>query len=187
MAIAGGNEVQGVELCCGWSGAKAIQSSMRGASFHLTGTRTFFFQAMVAKMNDLLVKTVKAPAIKRAHALVSFDPSRLQTSKMAPSAAIKDAIPLVDTAEYERYVSYPAQQPPLLTTQGQVDWWRSRLSDFPKLAPLAIAFLLTPRSSCQAERTFSLLGHGGGDASGAISLLHTARNERSITANHSDR
>ena len=30
---------------------------------------------------------------------------------------------------------------------------------FPRLAPVAIAYLLTPKSSAQAERTFSLLGH----------------------------
>ena len=40
-----------------------------------------------------------------------------------------------------------------------LDWWKSRIADFPNLAPIAIAYLLFPKSSCQAERTFSLLGH----------------------------
>ena len=33
------------------------------------------------------------------------------------------------------------------------------MDKFPKLAPVAIAYLLSPRSAAAAERTFSLLGH----------------------------
>ena len=34
-----------------------------------------------------------------------------------------------------------------------------RMDQFPKLAPVAIAYLLSPQSAAQAERSFSLLGH----------------------------
>ena len=33
------------------------------------------------------------------------------------------------------------------------------MHEFPNLAPVAIAYLLAPRSSAAAERPFSLLGH----------------------------
>ena len=94
-----------------------------------------------------------------AKALVSFDPAHLQTAKVLPTAAMKKAIPLVDEAEWERYIVLPPQQPPPKSTAGRVQWWKQRLSEFPKLAPIAIAYLLTPRSAAQAERSFSLLGH----------------------------
>lgn len=114
---------------------------------------------MVSKTDDLLVKTVKGPGVKKAQALASFDPSVLQTSKVSSAPQMKEAIPSVDIAEYEKYLTLPCQVPALTTTQGRVDWWKSRLDLFPKLAPLAIAYLLTPRSAARAERTFSLLGH----------------------------
>ena len=40
---------------------------------------------------------------------------------------------------------------------GRVTWWKSRISLFPNLAPVAIAYLLTPRSAVQADRTFIIL------------------------------
>ena len=114
---------------------------------------------MVSKTEDLLIKTVKGPAIKRAQAVASFDPSILQTSRVSSAPQMAQAIPVVDISEYEQYLTLPGQVPGLTTTQGRVDWWKSRRDLFPKLAPVAIAYLLTPRSAAQAERTFSLLGH----------------------------
>lgn len=97
---------------------------------------------------------------------------------------MKAAIPLINEKEWEHYITLPTQQPPPVkkagdvhfhffifyfiilkaslpssTTDGRVRWWKSRLADFPSLAPVAIAYLLTPRSAAQAERTFSRLGH----------------------------
>lgn len=51
------------------------------------------------------------------------------------------------------------QVPSLSSTLGRVNWWKARVAEFPQLAPVAVAYLLTPKSSAQAERTFSLLGH----------------------------
>ena len=66
---------------------------------------------------------------------------------------------MVDPVEYERYFTLDAPMPLPQTTSGRVDWWAHRLSQFPSLAPIAAAYLRFPRSSAQAERTFSLLGH----------------------------
>lgn len=145
---------------------------------------SFLSQAMVTKADNLLVKTVKPKNIKTAQAMVAFDPSNLQTGKMASSAAMRECIPLVAAAEWDRYITLPAQQPALSSTTrhmgwagsrscfqwhvpvptGRINWWKSRLADFPTLAPVAIAYLLTPSSSAQAERSFSLLGHKRGSA-----------------------
>ena len=43
---------------------------------------------------------------------------------------------------------------------GYVEWWKTRVGDFPTLAPIAKAFLLTPCSAALPEWVFSLLGHG---------------------------
>lgn len=80
---------------------------------------------------------------------------------MPLTKAMTEAIPLVDAAEWERYITLPRQVPAPTTTAGRVEWWKGRVGEFPLLAPVAIAYLLTPRSSAQAERTFSLLGHMG--------------------------
>ena len=127
-------------------------------------------EAMIQKINNLLVKTVKASAIKAVQALVAFCPSSLQTAKMVSAAAAAAAIPLVDPSEWDRYLSLPKQDPAPTTTAGRVQWWLSRLTQFPNLAPIAVAYLVTPRSAAQAERTFSLLGHGIG-CSASFSLV----------------
>lgn len=76
-----------------------------------------------------------------------------------PTKYITPVIPLVDAAEWEQYIVQQPQQPPPDTTAGRVQWWKERLGQFPKLAPVAIAYLSAPRSASQAERSFSLLGH----------------------------
>ena len=114
---------------------------------------------MVSKIDTILVKTVQGRSIDAAKAMVAFCPSSLQTAKMMPTAAVRAAIPLINAQEWERYITMPTQQPPPSTTAGPVHWWKSRLADFPSLAPVAIAYLLSPRSAAQAERTFSRLGH----------------------------
>ena len=78
---------------------------------------------------------------------------------MVPAIRMKEMIPLIDEEEWERYLALPAQQPPPKTTMGRIEWWKVRRDNFPKLAPIAIAYLQTPRSAAQAERAFSLLGH----------------------------
>ena len=114
---------------------------------------------MADKMNNILVKTVKGDALKVMQALVSFCPLKLQTRKMTSTSAMKEAVPLVNGEEWERYLTLPAQQPAPSSIAGRISWWKARLADFPALAPVAIAYLAVPRSSAQAERTFSLLGH----------------------------
>lgn len=56
---------------------------------------------MKGKINQLLVKTIKGPAIKVAQAMVAFCPSTLQTPKMVSTAAMKAAIPLINEHEWE--------------------------------------------------------------------------------------
>ena len=119
-------------------------------------------KALVKKVDNLLQKTVKAKSIKVAQSIASLCPSVLQSVQMVPTATIKEAIPLVDIPEWEKYMTLPPQQPAPTTTSGRVEWWRSRVTDFPNLAPVAIAYLKTPRSAAQPEHTFSLLGHNQG-------------------------
>lgn len=114
---------------------------------------------MIEKINNLFTKTIKAPGIQGAQALVAMCPGSLQTDKMMKTAVIKRLVPLVDEQEWEKYITLPRQLPPPSTTAGRVHWWKQRLAEFPRLAPVAIAYLLSPRSAAQAERTFSLLGH----------------------------
>ena len=71
---------------------------------------------MVAKVDNLLTKTIQAPSIKVVQAMVSFCPSVLQTDKMIGAKDVKKAIPLVNEEEWEKYVTYPAQRPPPETT-----------------------------------------------------------------------
>ena len=116
-------------------------------------------QAMLLKANKILSTTVKADVIKLAQAMVSFCPANLQTSKVLSTMEMVAAIPLVNALEWEQYLTLPAQRPPPSSTAGRIAWWKARLLAFPTLAPVAIAYLQTPRSSAQSERTFSLLGH----------------------------
>ena len=111
------------------------------------------------KADKLIVKTIQPRAIKVAQALAAFCPSKLQTNHMVSTNAMQEAVPLVNREEWEHYITLPTQQPAPSSTSGRIDWWKSRLADFPTLAAVAIAYLLTPRSSSQAERSFSLLGH----------------------------
>ena len=116
-------------------------------------------RALSDKTVKLLSRTIKVPAIEAAKCIVAMCPSSLQTPKMCCSEVVKKFIPLVDATEWDRYTALPAQQPPPTTTAARVHWWRVRMQDFPKLAPVCIAYLLAPRSAAQAERMFSLLGH----------------------------
>ena len=90
---------------------------------------------MVQKIDRLIVKTIKGPAITAAGVMTAMCPSNLQTPKMLPTAAAKAAIPLIDASEWDRFLTLPAQQPAPTSTGGRVEWWLSRLGDFPKLAP----------------------------------------------------
>ena len=49
---------------------------------------------------------------------------------------IKNIIPLVNCAGWDRYLTVPPQVPAPSTTAGRVQWWQTRIADFPKLAPL---------------------------------------------------
>ena len=79
--------------------------------------------------------------------------------KMVSTTTIKAVIPLVNETEWEKYITLPPQVPAPTSTSGRIEWWKNRLSDFSTLAPVAIAYLSSPHSSAQCERTFSLLGH----------------------------
>ena len=114
---------------------------------------------MLENSDGLMAKTIKGQAIRVAPAMTSFCPSRLQTTDMLDAKKMKDAIPLVDTAEWERYITMPKQEPAPTTMEGRVQWWKQRVGSFPKLAPVAIAYLLAPKSAAQAEHTFSCLSH----------------------------
>lgn len=109
-------------------------------------------QALVEKTDNLLGKTIKGSAIEASQCIVAMCPSSLQTSKMRGCEMVKRCIPLVDSAEWERYIVLPAQQPAPTTTEGRVQWWKVRLQDFPTLAPVCIAYLLAPRSAAQAGK-----------------------------------
>ena len=114
---------------------------------------------MVTKINTMTVKTIKGPAIQTAGALASMSPEYLQTNKMVATDLITKLIPLVSATEWEKYLTLPPQCPPPSTTVGKVQGWKTRFAQFPRLAPVAIAYLVTPRSAAQAERSFSLLGN----------------------------
>ena len=79
---------------------------------------------MLEKIDQLLVKTVKATAIKAATAMVAFCPSTSYTGKMVSTTAIKAAVPLVNEREWERSATFPTQQPAPSTTAGRVRWWK---------------------------------------------------------------
>lgn len=115
--------------------------------------------ALVHKVDALFTKTVKAQAVKCASCLLGFSPASLQTTRMPTTENVRAAMPSVSAEEWEKYITLPAQVPPPSTTLGCVEWWKTRAGDFPTLAPIAKAFLLTPRSAALSERTFSLLGH----------------------------
>lgn len=114
---------------------------------------------MIEKINGLMTKTIKAQAIRAAQAMAAFCPSMLQTTDMLDTKVMKEAIPMVDTSEWEKYITMPKQEPAPTTTEGRIQWWKQRIASFPKLAPVAISYLLAPKSAAQAERSFSCLGH----------------------------
>ena len=115
--------------------------------------------ALVQKVDALFNKTLKAQAVKCASCLLGFSPASLQTTQMPTTDTVRAAMPSVSAEEWERYIIFPAQVPPPSTTLGCVEWWKTRAGDLRTLAPIAKAFLLTPRSAAVSERTFSLLGH----------------------------
>lgn len=116
---------------------------------------------MDAKISNFLTKVVKPQSANVAKAMAALCPGNLQTTKVVTKKEMVAAIPLVNGDEWERYFVLEPQKPAPASTAGRVAWWQSRLDAFPTLAPIAIAYLLTPRSSALAERTFSLLGHKG--------------------------
>ena len=68
-------------------------------------------------------------------------------------------VPLVDPDEWGKYTALPKQLPAPTTTAARVHWWKARLREFPKLAPVCIAYWLSPKSASQSERSFSHLRH----------------------------
>ena len=85
--------------------------------------------------------------------------SKLQSTSMMKTADVISVMPLVSPDEWEQYIAHMPPLPSPTTTLGRVAWWKQRIGVFPTLAPVAVGYLLTPRSAAQSERTFSLLGH----------------------------
>ena len=116
-------------------------------------------QALADKVDKILVKTVRGPAIEALQCIAAMCPSTLQTEKMCTPEAMGKSIPLVDQEEWAKYTALPRQLPPPSSTAARVHWWKVRLAEFPKLAPICIAYLLCPKAAGQCERTFSQMRH----------------------------
>ena len=114
---------------------KALKSAGEVCISAFVVAKCFPSQAMIQKIDALIVKTIKGPAVKAANIIAALCPSNLQTPKMVPSAVAKESIPLIDTTEWDRYLTLPAQQPAPSSTAGRVQWWLTRMAEFPKLAP----------------------------------------------------
>lgn len=116
-------------------------------------------KALAEKIDTLFVKTIKGPALQAAQCVAAMCPSTLQTTRMCLPELMVKCMPLVDKEEWAKYTALPKQLPPPNTTASRVHWWKVRFQDFPKLAPVCIAYLLCPKSSAQSERSFSHLRH----------------------------
>ena len=83
-------------------------------------------QALVEKVDSILTKTVKPSAIKAAGCLVSMCASALQSDKMVPSATVKETIPILKPhiAEWEKYITLPAQVPASTTISFLLEFWQ---------------------------------------------------------------
>ena len=144
--------------------------------------------ALVRKVDAILSKTVKAHAIKAAGCLLSLSPASLQTHNMVSADAMKAIIPSLNVAEWEKYITLPPQVPPPSTTLGCVEWWKTRAGEFPTLAPIAKAFLLTPRSAALSERVFSLLGHNQATVQAChYSIFHLSLLDCTVACGHPNR
>ena len=61
--------------------------------------------------------------------------------------------------EWEKYITTPPQASPPTTTAGGVKWRNSRSTEFPILAPSAVADLQSPGSAARSERPLSHAAH----------------------------
>lgn len=81
-------------------------------------------QAMVEKTNNLTTKTIKGDGVRTVQAIASLCPGTLQTEKMVTTTEIKKVLPLINAAEWEKYITLPPQKPPPSTTNGRIEWWK---------------------------------------------------------------
>ena len=88
-----------MKQCC-----EVLRASLRA----MPHAYLYHFQAIVDKADTLLVKIVQPKAIKAAKALAAFCPANLQTARMLGSQAMREAVPLVNVQEWEKYITLPA-------------------------------------------------------------------------------